>query len=61
MDDAINQVFSLTTENDFYARFQCEQFSLHGDPALKIYTFDKPDYVIEDPIVKVSPSFIINS
>jgi hypothetical protein len=58
MSEAITQVFNITTENDFYARFQCEQFSLHGDPALKFYGFDKPDYVIEDPLVKVSPSFI---
>jgi hypothetical protein len=58
MDEAIRQVFNVTTENDFYARFQCEQFSLHGDPALKLYTFAKPDYAIEDQLVKVSPSFI---
>lgn len=58
MDEAIKQVFVSTTENDFYARFQCEQFTLHGDPAVKLYQFDKPDYVIEDPLVKVSPSFI---
>jgi hypothetical protein len=56
--EAIHQVFNITTENDFYARFQCEQFSLHGDPAMKMYAFDKPDYVIEDPLIKVSPSFI---
>jgi len=58
MDEAIRQVFASTTENDFYARFQCEQFTLHGDPAVKLYQFDKPDYVIEEPLVKVSPSFI---
>ncbi len=58
MTEAIAQVFNITTENDFYARFQCEQFSLHGDPALKVYGFDKPDYVIEDPLVKVSPSLV---
>lgn len=58
MDEAIRQVFNITTENDFYARFQCEQFTLHGDPALKFYSFPKPDYVIEEPMVKVSPSFI---
>ncbi|MDP4263024.1 MAG: C25 family cysteine peptidase [Bacteroidota bacterium] len=57
-DEAISKVFSITTENDFYARFQCEQFTLHGDPALRLYNFSKPDYVIEDPMVKVSPSFI---
>jgi len=58
LDEAIRQVFALTTENDFYARFQCEQFTLHGDPAIRYYNFDKPDYVIEDQLVKISPSFI---
>jgi len=58
MDDAIRQVFALTTENDFYARFQCEQFTLHGDPAIKYYNFEKPDYVVEEPLIKISPSFI---
>ncbi|HTD94660.1 MAG TPA: C25 family cysteine peptidase [Chitinophagaceae bacterium] len=58
MDEAIKQVFQLTTENDFYARFQCEQFTLHGDPAIRFYHADKPDYVIEDPLVSVSPKFI---
>jgi hypothetical protein len=58
MDDAIKRVFAQQTENDFYARFQCEQFSLHGDPALKYYNYPKPDYAIEDKLVKVSPKFI---
>ncbi|MEO8404894.1 MAG: C25 family cysteine peptidase, partial [Chitinophagaceae bacterium] len=58
MHDAIVRVFASTTENDFYARFQCEEFTLHGDPALRPYNFPKPDYVIEEPLVKVSPSFI---
>jgi flagellar hook assembly protein FlgD len=58
MDDAIVRVFASTTENDFYARFQCEQFTLHGDPALKYYHSEKPDYAIEDQLVKISNSFI---
>ena len=58
LDETIRQVFALTTENDFYARFQCEQFTLHGDPAIRYYNFEKPDYVVEDQLVKVSPSFI---
>ncbi len=58
MDESIRKVFGLTTENDFYARFQCEQFTLHGDPALKLHHFEKPDYVIEEPMVKVSPAII---
>ena len=58
MKETIKQVFAATSENDFYARFQCEQFTLHGDPALKMYSFDKPDYVIEEPQVKITPAFI---
>jgi hypothetical protein len=58
MDEAIAGVFGITTENDFYARFQCEQFTLHGDPALKFYNFPLPDYVIEEPMVRVTPSFV---
>jgi hypothetical protein len=57
MGETIRQV-NVVTPNDFYARFQCEQFTLHGDPALKLYNFEKPDYVIEEQLVKVSPSFI---
>lgn len=58
MDEAIRQTFALTTENDFYARFQCEQFTLHGDPAIRLYTSPKPDYVIEDAMVSIDPKYI---
>ena len=58
MQDAIRRSFDITTQFDFYARVHCEQISLNGDPALKYNMQPKPDYVIEDPLVKVSPSFI---
>jgi hypothetical protein len=58
MDEAIAQMLNVTGGEDFYARFQCEQFTLHGDPAVRMYAFDKPDYVIEDPMVVTNPSFI---
>lgn len=58
MDEAIRQTFALTTENDFYARFQCEQFTLHGDPALRLYTSEKPDLAVEDPMVTFDPKFV---
>ena len=32
--------------------------ALHGDPALRINPHPKPDYVIEDPQVKINPAFI---
>lgn len=58
LNEAIARVFQLTTQNDFYARFHCEQNTIHGDPALKLNTFAKPDYAIEQPQIKVTPSFI---
>lgn len=59
MRDAVNQVYNLTSQNDFYARFHCEQTTLHGDPALHMdISYHKPDYVIEEPMVEINPSFI---
>jgi hypothetical protein len=39
-------------------RMHLEQINLHGDPALKINNFPKPDYVIEKELVKITPSII---
>ncbi len=62
MNESIAQVFNITTQNDPYARMQCEQSTLHGDPAIRLNVTAKPDYVIEDPLVRISPSFIsVNS
>lgn len=58
MTEAITQVFNLTTQNDYYARFHCEQSTLHGDPALRLNSTPKPDYVIENQLVSINPSFI---
>ncbi len=51
-------VFAQTSQLDFYARMHTEQNTLHGDPAIHPNNHLKPDYVIEDPMVKASPSFI---
>jgi hypothetical protein len=58
MKEAITQVYGFTGQGDFYSRVHCEQASLHGDPAIKLNTFAKPDYVIEDPLVTITPAFI---
>ncbi len=59
LNESITQVYNLTTQNDYYARFHNEQIILHGDPAVRLDgSTPKPDYVIEDQLVKVSPSFI---
>lgn len=43
---------------DFYTRIHLEEINLHGDPALRINAHAKPDYVIEDQLVKFTPTII---
>jgi Peptidase family C25/CARDB len=43
---------------DYYTRLHIEEINLHGDPALRINNFAKPDYIIEDQLVKFTPSII---
>ena len=51
-------VFKFTTQEDFYARSNVEETLYHGDPAVRLNPHQKPDYVIEDSMVKISPSFV---
>ena len=43
---------------DYYTRIHLEEVNLQGDPALRINSFAKPDYVIEDQLVKFIPNII---
>jgi len=43
---------------DYYTRIHLEEIALHGDPSIRMNYFTKPDYVIEEPQVKISPSII---
>lgn len=58
LKQSVADVFAQTSQLDFYARMHTEQNTFHGDPAIKPNTHLKPDYVIEDPMVKISPAFI---
>ena len=58
MQGTIRKVFETGGELDQLQRSQCEEYALNGDPAVRLYQFDKPDYAIEDPLVSISPSFI---
>ena len=56
--NVISKLGGANNSLDFLTRINMEELNLHGDPALKINPHPKPDYVIEDPQVKVNPSFI---
>jgi hypothetical protein len=55
---SVMDVYIQTSQLDFYARMHTEQNTLHGDPAVKPYYQNKPDYVIEEPMVRITPSFV---
>ncbi len=54
----LRDVINVFGANDFYSRMHAEQITLHGDPALKLNSQPKPDYVLEEPQIQVNPSFI---
>ncbi|WP_165871421.1 C25 family cysteine peptidase [Flaviaesturariibacter flavus] len=58
MMSAVADMFAVYNEGDFYARATAEESNLNGDPALRLNPHPKPDYVIEDPLVRVSPGFV---
>lgn len=43
---------------DYLPRIHLEEINLHGDPAIRINNFAKPDYAIEDRFVKITPDVI---
>ena len=56
--EALTQGLNQTGAGDFYGRIHAEQFTFHGDPALKLNTFDKPDYVIDTSSITTSSNYI---
>ncbi|MEO5647642.1 MAG: C25 family cysteine peptidase, partial [Chitinophagaceae bacterium] len=54
----IQDLASNSVTLDYYTRMHVEEITLHGDPALKLNPHSAPDYIIEEPMVKISPSII---
>jgi hypothetical protein len=42
--------------NDFYNLITTEQILLNGDPAVQNYAHPKPDYVVDESSIKISPT-----
>ncbi len=42
-------------ESEIEQRMHIEELTLHGDPAMKMYSPSLPDYAIEDPMVAINP------
>jgi Peptidase family C25 len=58
LKSTITSLGSSPSTLDYYTRVHLEEINLQGDPALKINNFPKPDYIIEDQLVKLNPTII---
>ena len=56
--DGIKYALDYTGYQDFYARMHAEQFTFHGDPALKINSFSLPDYAVDSSEMSVTPGYL---
>lgn len=55
---AIVHMLASAGQADFYARLHAEEITIHGDPSLKLNVQPKPDYIIEESLININPSFI---
>ena len=55
MQDAIAQNMAYVGLNEFYGRLTAEEYILHADPAVRIFSEDKPDFVIDSTSIKFVP------
>ena len=58
IDEIIERLGGSNPNVDYLYRVHLEEIALHGDPMVKINYSLKPDYAIEDPLVKINPNII---
>lgn len=50
------QYLVVNNPNDYATRIHAEEITFHGDPAIRLNPFTKPDYVINDSLITLSPA-----
>ncbi|MCW3110790.1 MAG: hypothetical protein JWQ09_5296, partial [Segetibacter sp.] len=58
ISEAINAMNSYFGTESLGGRLHAEENTLHGDPAIKINSFSKPDFDVEDPMVHTVPNIV---
>ena len=52
---ALQRMLQSVGRTDYLARMHAEQITLHGDPMVRVYAHERPDYVVEAPGVRIEP------
>ncbi|MEO7802558.1 MAG: C25 family cysteine peptidase, partial [Ginsengibacter sp.] len=58
MQSVIKSLGTDFTALDYLTKIHLEELTLHGDPALKINSHPRPDYVVETGTVNINPNII---
>lgn len=58
INEAISGLLATYGANNFEARLHAEETTLHGDPALKMNSFALPDFVVEEPQIRIEPNIV---
>ncbi len=58
LKQVIQNLGGNTQSLDYYTRIHLEEMTLQGDPALRINVHAKPDYIVEEQLIKITPSII---
>ena len=56
MANVLRDVIAQGGNTDYYNVLTVEQMLLGGDPAVSLYPHALPDYVVEDPLIKIAPT-----
>jgi len=56
LTNVLQEVIAQGGNNDYYNVLTVEQILLGGDPAVSMYAHPLPDYVVEDPLIKIAPT-----
>jgi hypothetical protein len=51
-----HEVIASGGNDDFYNVMTMEQMLLGGDPAVRLYPHPLPDFAVEDPLIRISPT-----
>ncbi len=58
ISESINAMNAVYGTDNLGGRLHAEETTLNGDPALKINSHAKPDFVIESPQIQISPNIL---
>lgn len=59
--EAIQRMLEVTTLTDQAARLTAEEFHLHGDPVLRMFSQTLPDYVADSSNMQTSPATVYSN